>query len=137
MSEQELKPCPFCGGAAMLQITKNKSDQTAQTEQYYIQCVECKASSMKVTITEEQSIYADETDTTIQTTVDNIIKAWNTRDRDTPKRYAKQPRTDRSYNTYMDPVCPKCGTIICYEPFKRCLPNKIYCQYCGQLIQMR
>lgn len=79
MNEQELKSCPFCGAAAMLQITKNKSYQLPRTEQYFIQCEKCKASSMKVTITEEQRIYTNETDTTIQTTVDNIIKAWNRR----------------------------------------------------------
>lgn len=136
MSEQELKPCPFCGGAAMLQITKNKTYQLPQTEQYFIQCVKCKASTMKVTITEEQRIYADETDTTIQTTVDNIIKAWNTRDRDTPKRYATRHRAGMGYD-YEDPICPNCGHYICPEPAKDNIVDQFYCQQCGQLIKMR
>lgn len=57
MSENELKPCPFCGGEAVV-----KPDYRYQTSRYICECLSCGVENARVFDSEEDS-----------------IKAWNTR----------------------------------------------------------
>lgn len=65
----ELKPCPFCGGAAVL-IKERKDDGYVSYETHYVECVECYARSKR---------YITDGYYGATTTVKDVINAWNKR----------------------------------------------------------
>ena len=69
-----LEPCPHCGGSAEYRIIDNNADGT---ENHFIQCKNCLASTMRVTVSalvDDENIYG-----TIKTTINNIVENWNSR----------------------------------------------------------
>lgn len=58
----ELKPCPFCGGEALLEPYRARKGYEAS-----IQCNQCLCSMSTITYDEEE------------TAIEDIVKAWNRR----------------------------------------------------------
>nr|DAV54163.1 MAG TPA: restriction alleviation protein [Caudoviricetes sp.] len=63
----ELKPCPFCGGEALLEPYRARKGYEAS-----IQCNQCLCSMSTITYDEEE------------TAIEDIVKAWNRRAADGP-----------------------------------------------------
>lgn len=87
MSEEELKPCPFCGGSP--EIISDKSN-----ESHYISCLDCRASTM----------YSYKID---------IIKAWNTRAKTQKQKECDHSYESNlkwySWKNLGYSFCPDCG----------------------------
>lgn len=66
----KLKPCPFCGGEALLEPYRARKGYEAS-----IQCNQCLCSMSTITYDEEE------------TAIEDVVKAWNRRVNDAPVRH--------------------------------------------------
>lgn len=110
--ENELLPCPFCGGKAVL------IEKWEKVFGFFVECSECVTSNYYSTSKEE------------------AVKAWNKRvypddvqeaiDSQTQKRV----EVSRYINGCVWHFCPECGDVPCDE---ECNPYS-FCANCGQAL---
>lgn len=109
MINDELKPCPFCGGEAELRFFNNGSSFS-----YRVECLNCTAM-----VGRRFAEYS--TNRTFWFGIkQEAIEAWNQR--------AERTCDDIGYDSF---VCSKCG-FDCYVNSKQyglCIPD--YCPECG------
>lgn len=105
----ELKPCPFCGGEAKLELTTQYYTGEPEMENAFIRCMKC-------SVWTDEYVYATE-----------AAAAWNTRHVETCRW--EYPQGVNGWLGYM--ICSECG-----ERFDKCVTDTAhYCPSCGRKVE--
>lgn len=108
--DDRLKPCPFCGGEAEVNVIDYDETDLDMDSTWWVQCRECGA------LTDEYS-GGDEAEAA-------AIKAWNKRAERWNERHERTCR-DANRGVYHGFVCSECGAS------DHALDKPSYCRSCG------